>query len=422
MTMKKSLWFLTLLCLIACERQPAIPAEPIGQQASKTIPLENALQELEDLLGDLYGNTKAHKDFSVEVFGGTSTKGAESIPDTLLYLVNFADNEGFSVLAAQEQIRTPVFCITESGNLSEQNLADALDYILTQTSATKSDSEASSDEEFSAVGEACVPILIVSSALAQMDGEYRDDDLEDETKADRYETVEKYGPYLYTKWHQDSPFNDFRSDNAPAGCVAVATAQILQFNKVGNPDNMNFNWALLETVSNAATYSVPLDSIPPAAKSEASRFLQYVGRKKNCYIRYGESSGGYADGATRTLKNWGYTARKYYGFEKADKNRVIAQLKRGQPVYVDGSGGGSGHAWVVDGLFVRKVFDDSDNYLRTENLFHINWGWGSISDGYYNQGVFNTTRRIDIDSGYDSGAGGAVYNYTWNYRTIIHSL
>ena len=117
------------------------------------------------------------------------------------------------------------------------------------------------------------------------------------------------------------------------------------------------------------------------------------------------------------------SVKKYLGFEKADKNRAIAQLTSGFPMYMDGSGNGSGHAWVLDGIYVRKVYGETGNYLRTENLFHINWGWAGLDDGYYTQGVFDTSKRQGIEAGVDPNFGtGSSYNYTWNYRTITYSL
>ena len=235
---------------------------------------------------------------------------------------------------------------------------------------------------------------------------------------------------LKTKWGQNDPFNNFRKDGAPAGCVAVAAAQIIEFNALNHgytyftgDNNKMFNWNLLSTVYNSSNiYSAGSSS----AQQEASNFLSYVGLKKNCNIRYKVGgSGGNADGAKRTFKNMGYkSVKKYLGFEKADKNRAIAQLTSGFPMFMTGMRGTtSGHAWVLDGIYVRKVYGERGDYLRTENFFHINWGWRGDSDGYYTQGVFDTSQRQDTEAGVDPGYGGApFYNYTWDYRTITYSL
>jgi hypothetical protein len=94
------------------------------------------------------------------------------------------------------------------------------------------------------------------------------------------------------------------------------------------------------------------------------------------------------------------------------------------PVYIDGNGGGEGHAWVIDGLFIRnKINHGTGITVSTEKLFHINWGWNSVFDGYFNQGVFDTTKQVAIDNEIDSGSKGTENSYfTWNYRTIMYSL
>ena len=117
------------------------------------------------------------------------------------------------------------------------------------------------------------------------------------------------------------------------------------------------------------------------------------------------------------------SVKKYLGFEKADKNRAISQLTSGFPMYMDGSGPGAGHAWVLDGIYVRKVYGETGDYLRTENLFHINWGWNGLDDGYYSQGVFDTSQRLDTEFGVDPGTVSIPSSkYTWNYRTITYTL
>ena len=54
------------------------------------------------------------------------------------------------------------------------------------------------------------------------------------------------------------------------------------------------------------------------------------------------------------------------------------EIENGFPVYISGSvkSGGSGHAWVVDGV-------DKDN------LFHMNFGWGGGGDGYFSVTALN---------------------------------
>ena len=146
--------------------------------------------------------------------------------------------------------------------------------------------------------------------------------------------------------------------------------------------------------------------------------------QKNNIIQYNNHSFGYADGAKRTFNNLGYhSVHKYLGFEQADKNRAIAQLTNGFPMYMDGNGPDGSHAWVLDGVYVRQVYGETGDFLRTESLFHINWGFGfGLDDGYYIQGVFDTSQLQDTEAGIDWGITGGNASLTWNYRTITYSL
>lgn len=436
------------------------------KQNSEVIPVSEAIASLDRLMGELYGQTKSlsKEQFSVDVFGGVQTKSGDCVlPDTALYIVNFEQNAGFAILSAQRKLKTEIFCVTESGSLTSQDILDAISFMdsqdAEQTKAMKASSAQSSertkssldelpdqeevctDEEeddfFFDMGEQTVPAIIASSLINQWnydfskeDDEYDNDALDNETKADTYAGLPITSAMLETKWHQESPFNNFRSDGYPAGCVAIATAQIIEFNAINHgydhftiDNNKQFNWELLLTVCNCSNRTYAGTS---EAQNEASKFLQYVGLKKNCKIRYGsDGSWGVADGAKRTFNNIGYkSVKKYLGFENPDRNRVITQLTKGLPLYMGGvASGTSGHAWVLDGTFAKPIYNESGKLIRTDRFLHINWGWRGASDGYYDIGVFDTTKRKEIDPIVDPGTVVSTpQKYTWDYRTITYSL
>ena len=332
--------------------------------ASAVIPPEEALGNLEVLLVDIYGQTKSgihsYDSESLSVFGGAVTKSAESaLPDTSVYIVNFAGESGFAVLAAQRAMSTPVFCITEAGTLTSEDLNRAIQRLDETSEPTHTGF--SEDREF-------VPMLLAASIVNQMseDGDpsgpdENNPDTDDEDTSDENDgedgggfpggggiscqTVLKVGPLLKTKWHQREPFNNFQKNGYPAGCVAVATGQILTYNKFGTAGGRTFDWDSLETVCHYTKY---IDDIgdedrvesSPASDALASEFMEFLGLKENCNIQYGEDgSGAYADGAKRTFENFGYEGlSKRYGFESGDVEKVLGQLKKQRPVYVDGSG------------------------------------------------------------------------------------
>lgn len=66
-----------------------------------------------------------------------------------------------------------------------------------------------------------------------------------------------------------------------------------------------------------------------------------------------------------------YIERKDYRSNEEWENLIINEIDEGRPLLYAGNGtDGEGHCWVLDG------YDDAGN-------FHMNWGWGGYSDGFY---------------------------------------
>jgi hypothetical protein len=73
------------------------------------------------------------------------------------------------------------------------------------------------------------------------------------------------------------------------------------------------------------------------------------------------------------------------------------ELDNMRPIIYAGFGSAGGHCWVADG------YDDN-------NMFHINWGWGGVSNGYFEVDAMNP-------SALGAGGGGGGFNY--NQHAII---
>lgn len=83
-------------------------------------------------------------------------------------------------------------------------------------------------------------------------------------------------------------------------------------------------------------------------------------------------------------------------------NLMKDELNNSRPVQYVGFGGGGGHTWVLDG------YDSND-------LFHMNWGWGGQSDGY-----FTLVSLSPEDLGTGGGTGG--FNNTQHALVGIQPL
>ena len=191
------------------------------------------------------------------------------------------------------------------------------------------------------------------------------------------------GPLLKTAWGQGRGYNEYcpkdprsieGNGHVPAGCIAVAMAQIMNY----------FAWPPRGVGSNSY--------IP---KSNPQYGRQYVNFGQTSYswsdsqkakviyhagVGVNMDYGPYASGAYITDANSAF--RKYFryktsgvikkGSAKDWHNRLVASLNRGSPVLYQGKGS-IVHVFVCDGY---KVVDGG-------YMYHFNWGWDGIGNGWF---------------------------------------
>ncbi|MCQ2310785.1 MAG: C10 family peptidase [Paludibacteraceae bacterium] len=226
-------------------------------------------------------------------------------------------------------------------------------------------------------------------------------------------------PLLKSTWNQSAPFNDLApvvsstGSRAAAGCVATAMAQIMYYHKcpIQGKGSHSYLWVCKEVHSYSATLSANFGATTYAwadmldsynknhtAQQDAAvaTLLYHCGVSVN--MGYGESSGAVTALVPAALKNYFSYDANYQRIQKVmypidSLNAIIrAELDQKRPVLVSGQNTEGGHAFVCDGYDVR-------------DYFHINWGWGGSSDGYYllsalnprQQGIGGTSR------GYNKG-------------------
>ena len=226
----------------------------------------------------------------------------------------------------------------------------------------------------------------------------------------------KVEPLLTCKWSQYYPFNKYTpvisGRTTPTGCVATATAQVMYYHKwptKGKGKNSytvayykherhadfsksRYDWAQMK---DEYTYGSP-----GTVEEEDAVALLMSDVGTATYMQYTPSqSGAQNEAAEAALKNnFDYTtafvARSDEGMP-AFVDIVRQELTNGFPVYLSGNskGGGAGHAWVTDGL------DD-------KGLFHMNFGWGGQSNGYFSLATLSVEQ-----TGNEFGGRPMTYRY-----------
>ena len=204
-------------------------------------------------------------------------------------------------------------------------------------------------------------------------------------------------PLCTTRWNQSAPYNNYApaynasGSRSVTGCVATAMAQVMKYH--GHPrkgrGSHSYLWICTDPVGMSGTLSADFESTTyqwnqmldnyrsgyTSEQADAVATLMYhCGVSVN--MSYGQSSGAYTSNVPEALHTYfGYDGH-YQRIQKvmypADSlNTIIAtELAARRPVLVSGNNDEGGHAFVCDGCDAR-------------GYFHINWGWGGSSDGYF---------------------------------------
>lgn len=197
-------------------------------------------------------------------------------------------------------------------------------------------------------------------------------------------------PLCTTKWNQDAPYNDLCPEmegrHSVTGCTATALAQVMKYHNwpprgegVYSYKSEGFTTDISLDFSNVEfDWSKMLDSYNDTATDQernAVATLMYACGVASDMQYSPEASGAYTSSAARGLmRNLRYdsgvlnVSRDFYGLEEWN-DFIYSQLTDYGPVEYSGHGV-AGHAFVCDGY-------------AGNNYFHINWGWGGMSDGYF---------------------------------------
>lgn len=222
-------------------------------------------------------------------------------------------------------------------------------------------------------------------------------------------------PLITTQWNQDAPYNlqcpVINQKFCMAGCVATAMAQIMNYwkyptqpqgkityypGKLQTPLSIDFSKRQIDWDQFQDTYLFDGDKYNYS--EEQSEAIAYL--LKACGYSVQMNYNLAVSGAVpfrigeALIKNFCYNPNITYEervfYTTSEWNRMIYnELAAGRPVIYDGWSDEGGHEFICDG------------YLGGD-FFHINWGWGGLSDGYFQLQSLNP-EEIGISSSYGGG-------------------
>lgn len=436
--MRTSLLCLSLIGLIVgCEGaysidQPNFSASITEDMSMSdyTIPIDEAIDNLMLFLESVGEPLTKCSSLGVENVIAIPSRGIvtrsedERIP--LLYAVNFSNDDGYAILAADRRIEDEVLAVTEKGTITFNNFepycsynpSDDDDIFESQYNEMSSSGYVGTYSEENLIAGLCY-------SYASLDTTFVDSPFPDPDNIDyRWIVSKEVGYKLETVWDQNSPFNDlcpkvgwFKREKAPAGCVPIAVGQIVAYHEFPNLicNGVRIDYSLLKTIRNVNDRSHSDDTL-----CIAKNYIHFLSSRNACDVYYGKIFGvpfGFAlpSKAKSTFELLGYKNVKLKWSYNEDV--VLAALERDCPVFISAVAGlVDGHAWVIDGYKIRKYVSPEGRVDKTQTLVHCNWGWRGNSNGYFVSGIFKTKEGVS----YDFSSKPAKDNYWYLFNTITY--
>ncbi|MCR5179753.1 MAG: leucine-rich repeat protein [Bacteroidaceae bacterium] len=370
--MKKTLLFLLVLCASLYAS-----ANPITREQAQ----ERAERFLSGLPGGSKNLSPVRNRAKLAPRRGTASTASEQ---DLYYVFNRGENQGY-VIATGDDSTFPVIGYTDQGEFDYAQLPENMKAWLESCSAQLQN-------------------LAEHPELAEANA----------STIRRIPTHPAIAPLCTSKWSQGSPYNDecpIYTDGrrSVTGCVATAMAQVLYYHRAKSVTEVQKDIPAYTTNGLKVAgieAGAPIDwdnmvdnyggSTTGKQKLAVAQLMHYCGVSVEMAYT-SSSSGAYSSMVDDAFINYfGYSSNrvKYvsgnnYNDEAWDA-LLYAEIEASRPVYLSGSNESGGHAFVCDGYDGNRCF-------------HINWGWGGSSDGYFMLNKLNPSSQ---------GIGGSEGGYS----------
>ena len=363
---------LLLVLIIVCLYSMAIGAEPVGRQRAQQIAAQ--------FLSKISISHRAPSASEMQAEAVFDEKNGMGMP--YLYVVHASEDKGFVIVSGDDRF-AEVLGYSDSGSFDENLLPDNMKAWL--------QGYIEEMKELDARGYA--PMMTSRRA------------------ATSWPVIK---PMTTTKWFQGAPYNDLLPTDEVighylAGCMTIATAQLVNYwaQKTGKPAKTMKPVPAYTT----ETLKIAIEELPvtefdwtkmrnaydetsvEADKAEVAKLIKYC-----AYANQSDFTPLVTGGRSLTIPE---TLIEYFGFDKTANLQlhelyshddwtamIYNELKNQRPVIYGASTTGistAGHAFIIDGY-------DGDE------MFHINFGWGGKSDGYYKLSVMDYHNKDNKDA------------------------
>ena len=297
------------------------------------------------------------------------------------YLFNLGETDGFVIVSGDNRT-TAILGYADSGSIHEDDMPDGLRYLLEGY-----------EEQMANIPDEVEAPLHTSSREAIL-------------------------PLISTNWNQGKPYNNLcptiDGEHVVTGCVATSFAQLMYYHKYPtescapipaystNTQDKDGKKITLDVPALPATtfdWDNMIDDYNPINPETGKKYvggtaeeqlavatlMQYCG--SSVEMMYGLSSNGGSSAYNEAIP---FALKTYFGYDggvsHADRKNysyagwvdlIYNELAARRPVILGGQAAGGGHSFICDG------YDTNDHAGADGDYFHMNWGWGGSSDGYF---------------------------------------
>ncbi|MDE5958945.1 MAG: C10 family peptidase [Muribaculaceae bacterium] len=413
----KHLFPLTLLALsmISCESldSPLEYADSTPSVSNNKRTEAEAVKLARKAASSTDQNSRAPQSYSISLITDNQSRSNEL--DTLCYIVNFDDEQGFALIAYDKRV-SPVLAYSDHGNFTnDRSLNPAVYDCFIQK----------------------LPAFINNSIENASDAEpLNDPDFDVETC---YSSTIPYN-FLGRSWHQKNPYNQCVAKKYPdvqdivVGCVPLAACQAMVFSK----DTLTYHnifYDLMYIRESLQDYDANYDQIEDMKKnpeayadcadelnviktnydisiSYISKILEHLGDDLNAKYAPLATSASTKD-AMILLRSLGYNISPASGTSLLAYNptNVVTKIFQNNIVQIRANKAGSSeaHSWVIysasycrkeNALPMPQSFTPLQKFMHDQYLNNIGnmyvyceWGWKGDKNGLYNTDVFTSRNK-----------------------------
>ena len=363
---------------------------------------QQSISMLDSSLVTTRGTTQArqidlHKTTAIVCSNDMVTRSSDSPEnDTLMYVFNFNDNQGFAVVSAEESTEG-LIAITESGSYNPSDTTD------------------SGFNRFMAAAKLYI--------LANKDKKKNNLTRAQVGQLERVDTIGIYSisPRITVKWGQTGHEGEFCS-NGVSGCMHTAAAMIMSYFEYPTGISLTYedapytyralNWSGIKSFVGKYEY-IPTHDYD-LCMNEDHKSIGYLCRelahKTGDNFNYNPlgTSANMLD-LRNALISYGYSVGDITYYQNlVNTTTVENHLSDGKLILMAGvSSLGGGHAWVIDGFYRYTIHYRRYEYTPNNELpdfplltlieeqynqyryNHINWGGNGYNNGFFSDGVFS---------------------------------